>query len=452
MITMTNALFYQYVRRRMTHFFLLMVFFSLFLPAWSLEDKAVLTHLTTDDGLSQNTVVSVHKDKKGLMWFGTWDGLNKYDGYHFTVYKSNSDPTDDNSPLHTRVDWIQEDKYGFLWVKTYDELLYRFDPSREYFLRVSIGKDASREKNYERVRNVWVLSNGDVWCSLQKGGTYLIRTDSVSKALTIFEPLSETPLKNLGDMRQVFLDTNGVTWLLSENGLARQLAEERTPVMMFKDKTSTKEGVPNTFHSFLETASDLYFGASQGNLWNFDKVANTFRQIQTGFNSPVIHLLKLPDGKLFAASVENGFLLYDPKTEVAVHYTKERYPAMRSNRINGAYSDRFGDIWLSLDQPGVVRFQPGKGTFTHLWLRTPNEKRAGSQQTSFFVFEDVLGTLWVHTREGTLFPYDRSANVLNWFFNKPGASNCVFKTNIQVAWPDSEGVLWICCGNQGIYK
>ena len=94
------------------HLFYLVVLTGLVLlnlPATALQQRTVLTHLTTEDGLSQNTVVSVHKDKKGQLWFGTWDGLNKYDGYRFTVYKGNSDPADENSPLHTRVEVIKEE-------------------------------------------------------------------------------------------------------------------------------------------------------------------------------------------------------------------------------------------------------------------------------------------------------------------------------------------------------
>ncbi|MDP4277027.1 MAG: two-component regulator propeller domain-containing protein [Bacteroidota bacterium] len=435
----------------MIFFFLLVAFCSQTQPVWSYESKTFLTHLTTDDGLSQNTVVSVHKDKKGQMWFGTWDGLNKYDGYHFTIYKSNSDPADDNSPLHTRVDWIQEDNYGFLWVKTYDDLLYRFDPSRDYFLRITCRKKENKEKPLERIRNVWVLRNGDVWCSLQKRGTYLVRTDPETKALTVFQPLSAAPLNRLGNLNQVFLDSKGATWLLGENGLARQLKTEDHPVMILK-KALARASVPTAFYCMLETATDLYFGGSNGNLWNYDKAAHTIRPLQTGISSRIVCLRKMPDNRVMAASSDNGFFIYNPRTDQLAHYAKEHHPSMLSNRISGAYVDRYGDIWLSTDQPGVMRFQPGKAIFTHLWLRTPNEKRSGAQQTSFFMFEDVTGTLWVHTKEGMLFPFDRQNNTLKWFYNKPGSADCMFKTNIQAAWSDPQGVLWICCGNQGIYK
>ena len=432
---------------------LYLVFFGLLFfttQTFAVGSKMVLTHLTTDNGLSQNTVVSAHKDKKGLMWFGTWDGLNKYDGYHFTVYKANIDPDDDNSPLHTRVDWIREDIYGFLWVKTFDNLLYRFDPSREYFLRVSVNNGGTKDKIYDKINEAWVLDNGIVWVSLQKGGCYQIKTDSSNKSLKISKPLKASPLNRIGKLNKVFLDSEGSTWLLAENGLARQSVGEMVPKMLFKEKTTSKSS--NSYHSFLETKTDLYFGSGNGFFLSYDKTTKTFSQIQTSFTSKIQFLQILPEGRLFVGSGEDGFLLYNPGTEKMDYFDKEHYPSMRSNKILGAFSDKYGDIWLSIDEPGVLHFKPGLKTFSYLWLKTPNDKRSISQEATFYVFEDTYGTFWIHTMEGTLFPYDRQRNSLNWFHNKPGDADCVFKTNIQVAWADQEGVLWVCCGNQGIYK
>ena len=124
-----------------------------------------------------------------------------------------------------------------------------------------------------------------------------------------------------------------------------------------------------------------------------------------------------------------------------------------SGMIDGMHVDMNADIWLSFDaKPGVVLYRSKTKDFTHLWLATSNDNRSASQRTTFFVFEDIHGVTWVHTTEGTLFPYDRENNRLMWFHNRPGTPETLFRTNVQVAWSDPEGVLWVCSGNQGIYK
>lgn len=415
-------------------------------------NRMVLTHLTTDDGLSQNTVVSVLKDRKGLMWFGTWDGLNMYDGYRFTAYKSNVDPLDGNSPLHTRVDWIMEDKYGLFWIKTYDDILYRFNPSREHFLRVSRAIGKTGENKYEKVDKVWVLNNGDVWCSLKNGGCYRVSTSEKDRSLTISYPMASGPLRSLGNLNNVTADSEGTVWLLAKNGLARQLRNESRPTVLFTGQDKSSAFSFRDLNAFLENGQNIYFGSFAGYLWNYNKRTNIFRQIPTGFRSAVTCIKKLADGRLVVASGNDGFLIYNPLTGIMKSFDKGKFPEMRSNRILDVFPGRYGEIWLSTDKPGVVLFKSSQASFSYLWLNAPNEKRSGSQQTTFFVFEDSYGITWIHTREGTLFTYDRKGNKLEWFYNKPGSDDCVFRTNIQVAWADKCGTLWICCGNQGIYK
>jgi signal transduction histidine kinase/ligand-binding sensor domain-containing protein/CheY-like chemotaxis protein/AraC-like DNA-binding protein len=424
----------------------------LFAVSATAQNQVLLTHFTTDQGLSQNTVVSVHKDQKGLLWFGTWDGLNKFDGYRFTVYKSNPDPIDENSPLHTRIDWIREDKYGFLWLKTYDDLLYRFDPRTERFTRISRAGKGTEAGNYDKFGTVWVLGNGDVWASLKRGGIYRITADAKTYRLGIAKPFNNQQLRDIGAINLVFMDAEGTTWVLSDRGLVRKLANEKQPVLLFKGQSPSDAPLAQSLFCQLETKTDLYFGCATGRLLSYNKTSKTFRQIQTAFHSNITSLLKLPDGRLFAASAREGFFLYQPSSGKTVHYNTARYPSMRSNEISDPFVDRQGEIWMAIEAPGVLHFNPRDESFEYLWQPTPNEIRSASQQTTFFVFEDAFGTLWVHSREGTLFSYDRQRHALRWFFNNPASPDCVFKTNIQVAWADPEGILWICAGNQGVYK
>ncbi len=426
----------------------LSIIFLLFLSftAGANENQMVLTHLTTDDGLSQNTVVAVHKDKKGLLWFGTWDGLNKYDGYRFTVFKSNQNPDDENSLLQTRVDWIREDKFGFLWVKTYDDLLYRFDPSKEYFLRVS-GKTST---GYEKINDVWVLENGEVWCSLQKGGFYKILTDNLDKSLTIINSTKTSTIKSKGKINQVLLDAAGNTWILAQDGLVRQIKGESTPSPVFKEN-SEKSNI-TSFVSYLETSKKIFFGTDKGDLWIYEKADKFFRKIDTDFKTGIYYLQLLSDKRVFVGSKDKGFMLYNQASDKSDYYNKNKYPQMKSNNIFGAFSDDSGNVWLSLDIPGVLLFNSDSGSFSYLLQSTPNINRSLSPEARFFVFKDIHGTFWVHTREGSLFTYNKKNNSLEWFYNKPGSPDCIFRSNIQVAYSDREGVLWVCSGNQGIYK
>ena len=89
-------------------------------------------HIGFEDGISNENVIAILQDSKGYMWFGTMDGLNKYDGYSFTKYQF--DPFDSSSLSQNTIYTIWEDKYGFIWVGTYEGLC-RFDRSTEKFTR-----------------------------------------------------------------------------------------------------------------------------------------------------------------------------------------------------------------------------------------------------------------------------------------------------------------------------
>ena len=93
------------------------------------HDHYVVQHYSIKDGMSQNTVMAILQDKKGFMWFGTWDGLNRFDGYTFTKFKAMNNGVE--ARVNNRVDWIYEDSSEQLWWATYDGHYYRLDASRK---------------------------------------------------------------------------------------------------------------------------------------------------------------------------------------------------------------------------------------------------------------------------------------------------------------------------------
>ena len=116
--------------------------------------------LTTNEGLSHGFVTSIQKDHKGFMWFGTGEGLNKYDGYHFTAYKH--DPEQATSISHNIVRDVLEDQAGNLWVATSGGL-DKFDREKEAFIHYNPGG------LLPVLRDIFQDSKNQIWLGTENG-------------------------------------------------------------------------------------------------------------------------------------------------------------------------------------------------------------------------------------------------------------------------------------------
>ena len=110
-------------------FFILLPF--LFINEIYSQSHISFNHLTVDDGLSQSSVTCILQDSKGFIWFGTQDGLNRYDGYNFKVFKNN--PSDSTSLTNNFIFSIYEDQTGTLYFETQGGTLHRYNPRSESF-------------------------------------------------------------------------------------------------------------------------------------------------------------------------------------------------------------------------------------------------------------------------------------------------------------------------------
>ncbi len=132
------------------------------------QNKYRLKNISTTDGLSQSSVIAIHQDKFGQMWFGTRDGLNKYDGSRFTIFRN--DAADKSSISNNDILAIEEDKSGQLWVGTYNGLNC-YNPVNNTFTR------------YLHTKNNHSISSNAIWSIKEIGGEMWFGT---SKGLTIY--------------------------------------------------------------------------------------------------------------------------------------------------------------------------------------------------------------------------------------------------------------------------
>src|SRR5882757_7581207 len=131
-------------------------------PATAQQPNLKFDHLDINAGLSQSNVLCILQDSRGFMWFGTRDGLNKYDGYTFTVYKNKAD--DKNSISNNYIQAIKESKDGYLWIATRGGGLDRYDRQKNQFIsfkhdprnKYSISSDVASTVLEDRQGNVWI--------------------------------------------------------------------------------------------------------------------------------------------------------------------------------------------------------------------------------------------------------------------------------------------------------
>lgn len=148
-------------------FFIITLFSQGKAQAQVLSENTKFKHLSVEDGLSDNTVSAILQDKEGFMWFGTGDGLNKYDGYKFTIYRNN--PNDSNSIGPGNIRCIHEDKEGFIWIGS-EESLSRLDKKNGKFKVYLNNPTDPNSLSNNIVIDIKEDKEGILWISTYGGG------------------------------------------------------------------------------------------------------------------------------------------------------------------------------------------------------------------------------------------------------------------------------------------
>ncbi|MBO7457158.1 MAG: response regulator [Paludibacteraceae bacterium] len=198
----------------MKRFFLLIILPFLLLSA-SAKEHYVIQHYSIKDGMSQNTVMTIMQDRQGFMWFGTWDGLNRFDGYTFEVFKAMSDG--EAAQVNNRVTMIYEDEEERIWWSTYDGHYYRLDEARKSTTEQpfdSLPEGMLLQMN-EAEKRTKVDSHGMIWQADDSNGILRYRFGQWKR----FTP----PLDNryAGRLRWNFFlleDTQGRIWVNPTGG------------------------------------------------------------------------------------------------------------------------------------------------------------------------------------------------------------------------------------------
>jgi signal transduction histidine kinase/ligand-binding sensor domain-containing protein/DNA-binding response OmpR family regulator len=330
----------------------LFLFISLIgLMASGQNDSYRFTYISSSEGLSQSTVIAVEQDALGQMWIGTRDGLNKFDGTKFTIYRTRLN--DSTSISNNDILSLKEDKNGLLWVGTYNGL-NKYNPKTNVFTR------------YFRTKNEKSLSNNTIWAieEMENGDLWI----GTSMGLSIFDKTNQT-FKNIYKTTQ----PNSIS--------------------------------SNHILSILELKNqNVYIGTTNGlSVYYSDK--KIFQTIENTSAYYIQDLIKTKEGNILLATRENGILSFDPELNSIVPFESDVIGENNLNNIRQLVYDNEDNLWIGTYNGLGIFNQNKEFIFLQNKLNEPGSLSKNSVKT---LFKDKKESIWIGTYYGGINIWDKS--------------------------------------------
>lgn len=417
---------------------LLIVLLSLPLRA-GIGNQANFQHYTIEEGLSVNAVYCITQDSKGFLWFGTIDGLNRFDGRHIKTYRL-TDDEQQQIQLGSIIYGLCEDKEQQLWIASdrgialLDLKTERFRPFDPKTGRSAVGSDACAGA-------VLMDSSGRIWMSILGQGLYCY-TPGTGKV----EQFSYTPGKPgslaSNNIRRLYQDASGVLWIsYTDAGIARFDSGKRR----FTNYALTPERLPN----------EALFEDSQGNFWvgndtrgliRFDRKtgATDFYLTETSphYARHIRSIAEYTPGTLLVAS-DNGLTLFDTQTgegRITLTAKREGTYGLNDTYLHSLYIDRERGLWVGTYFGGVNYLSlNSNANFVNYTYSIVENSIPGKIVSAFC--EDTAGNLWLGTDDAGLSFFNRSTQHFTNYRPEKGRNSLSYQNIHALLYKDN--VLWI---------
>jgi signal transduction histidine kinase/ligand-binding sensor domain-containing protein/CheY-like chemotaxis protein len=459
-----------------------------------------ISRLQLENGLSHNSVYSIIQDKEGLIWIGTKDGLNSYDGYNFKIYRHEF--FDSASISNSWVNALFEDSQGYIWIGTEGGGLNRFDKKTGVFTRFRNNPEDKNSICSDIVYSIAEDKNSELWIGTRNGISVL---DSSRKNFTnhFYNPLDPGSLSS-NIVYDILIDREQRIWIGTYGG-GLDLFER------------TKGG----FKHFKHNPSDN-FSISGDTIWQIKQAANNNNQIWistfSGLNCLDVSTNKFTryyynegkssakgdntlqamligsNNRIWIGTRENGLNFLDLKTKKIYHLenSPNENKSLSDNQILSLFEDRSGALWIGTKNGGVnllssnnfynLNMDSGnpnsllsktvwtileqgqflwigtnKGlskynrlteTYTHYLANQGN--RSINVNIVFSLFSDSDGDLWIGTSEGGLNCLPKNSSTFRYYKQNDSDSLSLSDNTIQCITQDKNGILWVGTAKGGL--
>ena len=410
------------------------------------NEEYFFKHLGIENGLSQNSVFSILQDRQGFVWFGTKEGLNRYDGYNFKVF--NRDPSDSSSIGGNVINSIIEDPNGEIWVGT-EKGIFIYSPLTESFSPFkAITKN--KESITGSVTDIQIDAKGNLWIAVAGYGAFFY--DTSKKQLRSI--LVESTIKKKYSPNfcwSICIDNDGVVWTGSHNYGIHKFDQASG---YFKEFVSTNEkaDLKNLliYKVYNYDVNNLIIGTSSEGLKLLNKRNGTITPLSNDelYKKLFIRTIASNTDNELWIGTESGLYIYNKNAKTFNHISENKNDkyGLSDNAIYSIFRDNEGGIWIGSYFGGVNYFPKQYNPIKRYTSLKEGNTLSGDRVREFC--PDNNGNLWIGTEDGGLNKFNLANNTFVHF--KPNNGNLSINYHNIHGIQLDQNLLWIGTYSQGI--
>lgn len=364
--------------------------------------------ISLEDGLSQSAINTILQDERGVMWFGTEDGLNRYDGYRFRVFKH--EPQNPSSLASGFIESLLLDGENRLWVGTNGGGLHLMDRKAGTFERFQSDPDRDDSLGHDIVLALAEAADGKIWVGTDGGG--LNRLDPRTGRFERWTHDAESALGLPSNrIRALHVGNRGMLWIATnDEGLARFDPSVGEFKHYRHDPNDERSLSDDAIHSlYADVDGSLWIGTFGAGLNHFDPATGIFTRFSHDPEDP----FSLGPGRVRSATrdlqgtlwvgTDDGLAEWSADARRFYHYRHRAHdPSSPSDdMITSLYQERGGVLWVGTKSGGLNKWHVAKSTFRHIGTDPDAEIRISHGVVTSFA-EDSRGRIWVGTFGGGL--------------------------------------------------
>lgn len=430
------------------------------LSVYSHYERLSFNHITEKDGIPfKNNYYAIIQDSKGFMWFGSEEGLHRYDGYKFTNYYY--DPDNIKSLCGQTVWGLQEDDQKKIWIAANRGTdVYEWKTDSFHHIPFAVGDDTTKSVYNINSTDVIQSRNMNIYVSTLNE---LYQYDKKRRILRPFSSMQGFPeMKNIEEITEIFEDSKEVIWLCTEDSGLYAVDVKRRKINHYRnDCLPPFKILQNEVLSITEDAyGDIWLATAQGlNRINATREKVTTYQYSPGNSSGLSHRFTsyvYNDNKnnLWVCTDVGGLNLYNRESDTFRHFMhdKDDENTILGNKTTIVFINNQDILWIPSIHFGMNYADLKSANMFHTYSNRPSDRNTLAYNVVSAIAEDEKGNLWIGTDGGGLDFYNRSTKKFTHYVHSPDDKRSLPSNSVLELYFDSDKQLWVGTFRGGLSK